>query len=110
MARNPKSDENLITPEELNARLTPEQRRRNAKKAGEASGKARSFKSLARELLTDKEKAAMIEAQMLMAKQGNVNAFKVLMDIGDLPDDLNEEEDALSKSLEELARSMENDQ
>ena len=109
MARNPKSDENLITPEELNARLTPEQRRRNAKKAGEASGKARSFKSLARELLTNEEKKKLIKAQMRNARN-NINAFRVLMELGDLPDDLAEEEDALSKSLEELARSMENDQ
>ncbi len=110
MARNPRSDENLITPEELNARLTPEERRRNAKKAGEASGKARSFKSLARELLTDEEKKALIAAQVKMAKAGNVNSFRVLMDIGEVPEDLSEEEDALSRSLEELARSMENDQ
>ena len=108
MARNPNQDANLAKGTKF--RSADEAPRIAGKKGGIASGKARSFKSLARELLTDKEKAAMIKAQMLMAKQGNVNAFKVLMDIGDLPDDLNEEEDALSKSLEELARSMENDQ
>lgn len=36
--------ENLITPQELNARLTPEQRRENTSKAGIASGKARREK------------------------------------------------------------------
>lgn len=110
MARNPKQNENLMPIEEVNSRRTREQHSADSRKGGIASGKARNFKSLARELLTDKEKAAMIKAQMMMAKQGNVNSFKVLMDIGDLPDDLSEEEDALSKSLEELARSMENDQ
>lgn len=99
-----------MTPEELNARLTPEERSENARKAGIASGKARGFKSLARELLTEEEKRAVIRAQIEMAKKGNVNSFRVLMDIGDEPEDMSEEEDALSRSLEELARSMENDQ
>ena len=35
------NEQNLISPQELNARLTPEQRRENASKAGIASGKAR---------------------------------------------------------------------
>lgn len=110
MARNPKQDANLAKGTATQFRSGEEAAKSAGRKGGIASGKARSFKSLARELLTDKEKAAMIKAQMMMAKQGNVNSFKVLMDIGDLPDDLAEEEDALSKSLEELARSMENDQ
>ena len=96
--------------EEVNSRRTREQHSADSRKAGIASGKARSFKSLARELLTDEEKKALIAAQMKMAKAGNVNSFRVLMDIGEVPEDLSEEEDALSRSLEELARSMENDQ
>lgn len=101
---------NLIAPEELNARLTPEERSENARKAGIASGKARGFKKLARELLTEEEKEALIRAQIEMGKRGSVPAFRLLMEIGDVPDDLSEEEDALSRSLEELARRMENDQ
>ena len=38
------NEQNLISPEELNARLTPEQRRENTSKAGIASGKARRAK------------------------------------------------------------------
>lgn len=38
------NEQNLISPEELNARLTPEQRRENTSKAGIASGKARREK------------------------------------------------------------------
>lgn len=38
------NEQNLITPQELNARLTPEQRRENTSKAGIASGKARREK------------------------------------------------------------------
>lgn len=38
------NEQNLIRPEELNARLTPEQRRENTSKAGIASGKARREK------------------------------------------------------------------
>jgi hypothetical protein len=38
------NEQNLIRPEELNARLTPEQRRENTSKAGIASGKARRAK------------------------------------------------------------------
>ena len=45
-----------------------------------------------------------------MAKRGNVMSFRVLIDIGDAVDDADENVDALSRSLEELARSMENDQ
>lgn len=38
------NEQNLMRPEELNARLTPEQRRENTSKAGIASGKARREK------------------------------------------------------------------
>ena len=108
MARNPKQDANLAKGPKF--RSGEEAPRKAGKKGGIASGKARSFKALARELLTDEEKKALIKAQMKMAKAGNVNSFRVLMDIGEVPEDLGEEEDALSRSLEELARSMENDQ
>lgn len=45
---NERSLDNLITPEELNARLTPEERKANTSKAGQASGEKRSLKSLTR--------------------------------------------------------------
>ena len=43
---------NLISPEELNARLTPEERHNNASKAGKSSGKARREKKTAKELMS----------------------------------------------------------
>lgn len=46
---NKKSLKNLLTPEELNARLTPEQRSENGRKAGKASAKARRDKRCFRE-------------------------------------------------------------
>ena len=42
--------DNLITPEELNSRLTPEQRKANATKAGLASGKKRGEKKTLRDI------------------------------------------------------------
>lgn len=108
--RSKKSLKNLMPIEEVNSRRSREEHSEDSRKGGIASGKARSFKKLARELLTEEEKKALIRAQMEMAAKGSVNSFRVLMEIGDVPDEMNEEEDALSRSLEELARSMENDQ
>lgn len=107
---NPKSLANLMPIQEVNSKRTREQHSADSRKGGIASGKARSFKSIARELLTDEEKKELIQAQMEMARRGNVMSFRVLIDIGDAVDDADENVDALSKSLEELARSMENDQ
>lgn len=106
--RNAKSLANLKRGKKF--RSDDEATKEAGKKGGIASGKARSFKALARELLTDEEKKELIRAQMEMAKHGSVNSFKVLMDIGDVTDDISEEDDALSRSLEELAKGMENDQ
>ena len=106
---NPKSLQNLTPAVELNARLTPEKRTENARKAGIASGKARSFQSIAKELLTNDDKEDFIRAQMEMAREGNINSFRLLMEIGDVPEGFSEEDDLLSKNLEELARSMELD-
>lgn len=49
---NKKSLKNLLTPEELNARLTPEQRSENGRKAGKASAKARRDKRCFRETVS----------------------------------------------------------
>ena len=43
------NEQNLMTAEELNSRVTPEERARNARKAGEASGEARRAKKTAKE-------------------------------------------------------------
>lgn len=76
---------------------------------GIASGKARSFKSLAREMLTEEEKRAMIKAQAQKAKRGDTNAFKMCMEIGDIADEASAADDALSLALEALARGMTDD-
>lgn len=44
------NEQNLITPQELNARLTPEQRRENTSKAGVASGVARRQKKTLKQI------------------------------------------------------------
>lgn len=45
---------NLMTPEELNARLTPEERKANAKKANEASQKARRENKLIKDRILER--------------------------------------------------------
>lgn len=45
-------NDNLITPQELNSRLTPEQRKINTSKAGKASARARKKKKDMKEMLT----------------------------------------------------------
>lgn len=49
-AARERANANLMTPEELNARMTPEQRRENARKAGIASGEARKRRKTAKEI------------------------------------------------------------
>ena len=44
-------NDNLITPQELNSRLTPEQRKRNTSKAGKASARARKKKKDMKDML-----------------------------------------------------------
>lgn len=67
-------EENLLTPEELNARLTPEERIKNASKAGKASAKARKEKAdlrkIAQQVLdgtyTDKNGNEMTGKQLVL--------------------------------------------
>ena len=54
MARNPKQDANLAK-KPFTSEQSREEAAKNGRKGGIASGKARSFKALARELLTDEE-------------------------------------------------------
>ena len=99
------NEQNLISPEELNARLTPEQRRENTSKAGIASGKARREKrdryqrmKMTLDLLVNDpktlqklkdagvddttgityEEAAEIMQAVKAAREGDTNAFKAV--------------------------------
>ena len=53
--------DNLITPQELNARLTPEERRENASKAGKASGEARRLRAMMRKWADEGGYEKMVE-------------------------------------------------
>lgn len=95
---------NLMTADELNARLTPEERKESARKAGKASGEARRLKKtyaeIANEIMslpvTDENTKAFIESmgydgeitmkvlEVVSMHQevlkGNVKAFELLRD------------------------------
>ena len=98
-----------MKPEELNARLTPEQRRQNASKAGKASAAKRNFRKAFEDLMAGKvtgEKQNQILDIMnveegsrtywtlvmsriiLDATAGNTGAQKILMEFsGEKPED-----------------------
>ena len=86
------NEQNLMTPEEVNARLTPEQRRANAIKAGKASGAARrEHKTIAetlRKLLDEPDEQGVTRMEKLIAKtahnlykKGDIKDVKVLAEI-----------------------------
>ena len=84
--------ENLMTPQELNARLTPGERKANAKKAGKASAKKRAERKQFRELLElalsqpnidnpDVDNWTVATAALLQkAMGGDVRAWEVMRD------------------------------
>lgn len=105
-ATREKQNANLITPQELNARKTPEERREQARKAGIASGEARRRRKTAKEIyetLLNKEASArlrsglgleegatnyevMLAQMMIQGQQGNVKAATFVRDTaGDMP-------------------------
>lgn len=79
-------EDNLITPQELNARLTPEQRKANATKAGKASGKARNLQARLKEWAENggyDKMLAMAEAEIAA---GNTKMWELIRDtIGEKP-------------------------
>lgn len=97
---------NLITPEELNARHTPEERKAIASKAGKASGQKkrdnRTFKELALMLMAEEatpedikryglpegssNSLVMLAAAAKKAKEGDMKALEVFRDTaGQMP-------------------------
>lgn len=96
--------QNLMTPQELNARLTPEQRSANARKAQEASAEAkrkkRDMRYFAKLVLDEvvRDKKSGVEFPMRYAlikkvadttlKKGDYNSMKALAQLaGELPKD-----------------------
>lgn len=64
-----------------NSERTPRQRREQARKAGKASGKARSFKSVAIAQTDDKVREKIINTLVRRSELGNINATKLLLEI-----------------------------
>ena len=85
------NEQNLMSPEELNARLTPEERQENASKAGKASVEAKRKRKTLRDeliaLLETKDYNQKISLAMIKeAEAGNTKAFEVIRDsIGEKP-------------------------
>ena len=80
---------NLMSPEELNARLTPEERRANASKAGKASGQVRRENKLIKDRILERmgetDWDAMIDGLIERATL-DTKSFEVLRDtIGQKP-------------------------
>ena len=115
---------NLMTPEELNARLTPEQRRENASKAGIASGEARRAKKTLREIMETygqmpaeelegvSNDEAVVVAQYRLAKSdkpGSTGAASFIRDTkGEKPHDVIETPDIEIKPLVDLTKRSKN--
>lgn len=85
---NQNSLNNLITPEELNARLTPEERKKNAIKSGKASGASRNFRSRLKKHLKENPELFDELIDMLVSKSldGDLKALEILLEyIGESP-------------------------
>lgn len=83
--------DNLMTPQELNARLTPEERKANASKAGKRSVEVRRENKLIKDRILERmgetDWDEMIDNLIAEAKD-NVKGFEVLRDtIGQKPSD-----------------------
>lgn len=118
------NEQNLISPEELNARLTPEQRRENARKAGIASVEARRAKKTLREIMEiygqmpAEELAgvsndeAVVVAQYKLAKSdkpGSTGAASFIRDTkGEKPHDVLETPNIEMKPLVDLTKRKKN--
>lgn len=79
-----KKEDNLMSPQELNARLTPEQRKKNASKAGKQSAQNRraikTFKQAFEEELDEKKIKDLVISMYEKAKKGDTKAFELIRD------------------------------
>lgn len=77
------NEQNLITPQELNARLTPEQRKANASKAGIASGQRRRENKLIKDRILERMGESdwdlMID-NLIARAQEDTKSFETLRD------------------------------
>lgn len=84
-----KNTANLMTPQELNARLTPEERRANASKAGKASVEARKERKLLKERILEKmtetDWEEMIDGIIERSKHSKADAEFLRDTIGEKP-------------------------
>lgn len=85
------NEQNLLTPQELNARLTPEQRKANASKAGQRSGEVRRENKLIRDRILERcgesDWDTMID-NLIKRASLDTKSFEVLRDtIGQKPTD-----------------------
>lgn len=97
------NEQNLLRKEDR----TPSQRRESARKAGIASGKARSLKKIALEMLAAGAGDEIIKAMIAKAKRGDVRAAEFVRDTsGQKPKEAIEVNDVTdrAKRLEELVR------
>lgn len=83
--------ENLMTPQDLNARLTPEERKANASKAGKVSGQVRRENKLIKDRILERmgesDWDTMIDNLIARASE-DTRSFEVLRDtIGQKPRD-----------------------
>lgn len=121
-----------IQPHKFTSNQSRDEAARNGKKGGIASGKARRAKKNMRELakvmlnskaqgsaakaarqfgedLDDDEltnAAAIIAGQMISAIKGNTNAAKLVLELVNGDSSSQEEQDELTNSLKELAKSL----
>lgn len=111
MARgdNPKSRANLI----VNSERTPKERRKQASKAGKASGEARAvFKSInedLRERCTPERIAKINDRLLSMAEHGNLRAYELIRDgLGEKPQNkvqISGQQEDIAK-MDEILRQM----
>jgi len=85
------NEQNLMSPQDLNARLTPEERRANASKAGKASGQVRRENKLIKDRILERmgetDWDTMIDNLIARANE-DTRSFEVLRDtIGQKPTD-----------------------
>lgn len=83
------NEKNLMSPQDLNARLTPEERKANASKAGKASGQARRENKLIKDRILERmgesDWDTMIDNLIARASE-DTRSFEVLRDtIGQKP-------------------------
>lgn len=102
---HPNSRANLI----VNSERTPKQRKKQAQRAGIASGEVRAFKSnktlteTLKELCTDDRKEKMVSRIITMAEYGNLRAFEIIRDmLGENPRDGVSDPEALNRAREIL--------